>query len=106
MKINKTVKKILFIISPLILAILTWIWLFYEDGRWYQYRQEWPWGPLLVLHLLFPVFYLVMFIVRLVRHCNKNTRTDSDIFYIVSSIILSFMCFVGMLVFLIMTSGM
>ncbi len=97
--------RILFILPPVIIAVLTWVWLFHEDGRWYHYREEWPWGPLLVFHLLFPVFYLIIIIVRLVRHINRNTRTDSDIFYIVSSIILSFVCFVGLLVFLIMTSG-
>ena len=99
-------KKVLFIISPVILAIVTCIWLFYEDGRWYSYRQEWPWGPLLVMHVLFPLFYLVVLIVMIIKHINQNTRSDSDIFYIISSIVMNAACFIGLLVFLIFTSGM
>ena len=100
-----TRNKILFIASPVILAIITIIWLFYKDGRWYTYRQEWPWGPLLVLHLLFPLFYIISLIVTIIRHLNKDKRSSSDVFYIVSSIIMSVVCFVGLLTFLIFTSG-
>ena len=102
---KETGNKLLFILSPVILAVITCIWLFYKDDRWYYYKQEWPFTPLLVLHFLFPLFYFVMFIVKIIRHINKNTRNDSDIFYIVSSIILTFVCGVGLLVFLIFTSG-
>ena len=102
---KETKNKILFILSPVILAIITCIWLFYKDDRWYTYKQEWPFIPLLCMHLLFPLFYVIMFIVRLIRHINRNTRSDSDIFYIVSSIILTVICGVGLLVFLIFTSG-
>ncbi len=97
--------KILFLVSPVVLAIITLIWLFYDTTRWYTYKQEWQWGPLFVLHLLFPIFYLVALIVNIVRHANKNTRSSSDVFYIVSSIIMSVICFIGLLSFLIFTSG-
>ena len=97
--------KILFIVPPVILAIITCIWLFCKDGRWYSYRQEWLWGPLFVMHLLFPLFYFVAFIVRIIRHANKDKRSSSDVFYIVSSIVMTVVCFVGLLVFLIFTSG-
>ena len=99
-------KKVLFIISPVILAIVTLIWLFYEDGRWYTYRQEGLWGPLLVMHVLFPVFYLVVMIVMIIKHVNQKTRSDSDIVYIICSIIMNAVCFTGLLAFLIFTSGM
>ena len=98
-------KKILFIIPPVILAVITLIWLFYETDRWYTYRQEWPFLPLLLLHFLFPAFYFVAFIVRLVMHFNRNKRSPADVYYIVSSIVLSVACFVGLLTFLIFTSG-
>ncbi len=98
--------KILFFIPPVVLAVITWIWLFYEDGRWYYYRQEWQWMPLLLLHLIVPLVYLVVLIVRIIRHVNKDTRTSSDTFYIVSSIVMSLVCFVGLFTFLIFTSGM
>lgn len=98
--------RILFILPPPILAVITWIWLFYKDGRWYYYRQEWPFTPLFVLHFLLPAFYLIMFLVFLVKHINKNTRASGDIFYIISSIILVVLCTIGLLSFLIFTSGM
>ncbi len=98
-------KKIFFILPPVLIAIITWIWLFYEDGRWYTYREEWPWTPLLFVHLILPLFYFIMFIIRLIRHINKNTRSESDVFYIVSSIIMTVICTVGLFVFLIFTSG-
>lgn len=97
--------KILFFVPPLALAVITLIWLFYEDGRWYYYRQEWPWLPLFVLHLVIPLVYLIVLIVSIIRHINKNTRSSSDVFYIISSIIMTFVCFAGLLVFLIFTSG-
>ena len=102
----KTKNKILFFIPPVILAAITLIWLFYEDGRWYGYNQEWQWGPLLVMHLLFPVFYFVVFIVMIIRHVSKDKRSSSDVFYIVSSIVMTVLCFVGLLSFLIFTSGL
>ena len=98
-------KRIQFLIPPVILAVITLIWLFYKDGRWYSYRQEWPWGPLFVLHLLLPLFYLVALIVRRIRFFNKDKRSSSDAFYIVSSIVMSGLCFIGLLIFLIFTSG-
>ena len=98
-------KKLAFILSPVVLAIVTLIWLFYKDNRWYTYRQEWLFGPLFVLHLLFPLFYLVMLIVMIIKHVNTKTRADSDVFYIISSIIMNVVCIVGLLFFLIFTSG-
>lgn len=97
--------KILFIVPPVILAVITLIWLFYDSTRWYTYRQEWLWGPLFVMHLLFPLFYIVMLVVMIVRHIRKDTRASSDVFYIVSSIVMSVACFIGLLTFLIFTSG-
>lgn len=102
---NTTRKKILFIASPVLMAVITLIWLFYKDGRWYTYRQEWPWGPLFVMHLLFPLFYVASLIVTIIRHINKDKRSSSDVFYIVFSIIMSVVCFAGLLTFLIFTSG-
>ena len=97
--------KILFLIPPVILAFITFIWLFYEDGRWYSYKQEWEWGPLFVMHLLLPLFYIVALIVRIIRHLNKDKRSASDAFYIVSSIVMSVVCSFGLLTYLIFTSG-
>ena len=97
--------KILFFVPPVILAVITMIWLFYEDGRWYTYRLEWPFEPLLMLHFLFPLFYFVILVVRIIWHISKNKRSSSDIFYIVSSIVMTVVCFVGLLSFLIFTSG-
>ena len=105
MGLIKMKNKILFLIPPVILAAITLIWLFYEDGRWYSYNQEWQWRPLFVMHLLFPLFYFVMFIVMIIRHANKDKRKPSDVFYIASSIVMSAVCFVGLLTFLIFTSG-
>lgn len=102
---KETRNKLLFLLPPVLLAVITWIWLFYSNDRWYSYKQEWPFMPLLIMHLLFPLFYPVMLIVRIIRHINKNTRSDSDVFYIVSSIIMTILCGVGLLAFLIFTSG-
>jgi hypothetical protein len=98
--------KILFFLSPIAVAMITWIWLFYKDDRWYYYRQEWPWLPLMLIHLLLPLFYLTVLIVRIIRHANKNKRSDSDIFYIISSIVMIIASTIGLLSFLIFTSGL
>ena len=98
-------KKVLFVMPPVILAAVTLIWLFYKDGRWYYYHQEWQWTPLFVLHLLLPIFYLVMLIVSIVRNAGRGKRESSGVFYIVASIVLMAACAVGLLVFLIFTSG-
>ncbi len=97
--------KLFFILAPGILAVITWIWLFYENGRWYYYRQEWPFMPLLIIHLLLPLFYLVVFFVRIIRHISKDKRSDSDLFYIISSIVMTVVCSIGLLAYLIFTSG-
>ncbi|MCR4807652.1 MAG: hypothetical protein K5857_08235 [Lachnospiraceae bacterium] len=102
---KETRNKILFFLPPVILAVITWLWLFLVDGRWYSYKQEWPFLPLLLLHLLMPLFYFIMFIVRIVKHINRNTRSGSDVFYIVSSIILTLACIIGLFTFFIFTSG-
>ncbi|MCR5673154.1 MAG: hypothetical protein K6F87_05510 [Lachnospiraceae bacterium] len=98
-------RKIMFLIPPAILAVITNIWLFYKDDRWYYYRQEWPFMPLLVMHFLFPLMYLAALIVMIIKHINKDKRTSSDVFYIISSIVMSVLCFAGLLLFLIFTSG-
>lgn len=98
--------KVLFILAPVVLAVITWLWLFLVDGRWYSYREEWPFLPLFILHLLFPLFYFVVFIVKIIRHINKNTRADSDLFYIISSIIMTIVCNIGLFFFFVFTSGM
>ncbi len=99
-------QKIGFLVPPIVLAIVTYIWLFYKDGRWYTYREEWPWLPLFLLHLVFPLFYFVSFIVVLIRHFNEYKRTESDIFFIIASIIMNVFCCIGLFAFLIFTSGM
>ena len=98
-------KKILFFLPAVILTALTLFWLFYKDGRWYDYRSEWPFGPLMVLHLAMPLFYLVAGIVNLVRVLSKKKK-GSELFYIISSVIMTAACFVGLLAFLVFTSGM
>jgi hypothetical protein len=98
--------KIIFLCPPIVLAIVTWIWLFYKDGRWYEYHFEWPWLPLFLLHLVLPLFYLTAFIVSIIRHSSKEKRGTSEVFYIVSSIILFFFCCIGFLAYLVFTSGL
>lgn len=98
-------KKILFFLPAVILTALTLFWLFYKDGRWYDYRSEWPFEPLLVLHLAMPLFYVVAGIVNLVRVLGKKKK-GSELFYIISSIIMTVACFVGLLTFIVFTSGM
>ena len=98
-------KKLLFFAPPVVLAVITMIWLFHEDNRWYYYRQEWPFEPLLLMHFLFPLLYVIALVVMIVRHINKDKRSSSDVFYIVSSIAMTVVCFVGLVFFLIFTSG-
>lgn len=103
---KETRNKILFIMPPVILAVITWLWLFLVDGRWYSYREEWPFLPLLIMHLLFPLFYFIAFIVRIIKLINKKTRSGSDVFYIVSSVIMTIACIVGLFTFFVFTSGL
>lgn len=98
-------KKIVFILPPIILVIVTLIWYFGEDGRWYYYRNELPFYPLFILHILMPVFYLVSFIVSVVRQIRRDTRSPSNLFYLITSAVLSIICFIGFVVFGIFTSG-
>ncbi len=98
-------KKIMFIAGPFILAIITAIWMFYKDGRWYYYRQEWEWLPLLVLYFLFPIFYLIAFLVSLIRVIRKEKSSSSDVFYIASSIIMSAVSIMAFILFFFFTSG-
>ncbi len=99
-------KKVLYLLPSVILAVITWIWLFYKDGRWYTYHLEWPCIPLMILHMLLPLFYAVMFVVWLIRHLNKKTRKESDIYYLLVSVGLTVACTIGLLAFLMFTSGM
>lgn len=102
---KKMIKKIGFFLPPIILAALTCIWLFYKDGRWYTYHDEWQWLPLLLLHLLFPLIYFIIGIVSIIKHVDKQTRASSDWFYIIASPVMTVVCVVGLLTYIIMTSG-
>ena len=99
-------KKILFVLPPIILTALTLIWYFKEDGRWYDYHNEWECLPLLICHMLMPLFYFVWIIIATVRQINKSTRSNDNIFYLVASIILWLSCGVGLFFFIVFTSGM
>ncbi|MCR5702736.1 MAG: hypothetical protein K6G76_11410 [Lachnospiraceae bacterium] len=102
---SKVKNKILFVIPPFILAVITWIWLFYKDGRWYYYRKEWPWSILLCFHLLMILFYFISGIVVIVRQIVERKKA-SYVYYIVSSIILFVVCIIGFLAYAAFTSGM
>ena len=93
--------KLLFFLPSVLLTLVTLIWYCYEDGRWYQYRSEPMFSPLLILHLLMPVFYFAAFVVSLVR-VRKN---GSGVFYVASSIVMVLLCTFGFIVFLVYTSG-
>ncbi len=98
-------KKILFILPPIILAIVSLIWYFGEEGRWYDYRDEVMFMPLMILHVALPIFYLIALIVSIVRQIRRDTRSSSNLFYLISSAVLSIVCFIGFVVFCIFTSG-
>ena len=98
--------KIIFVAPPIVLTILTLIWYFGKDGRWYSYREEWEFIPLLICHMIMPLFYFVSLIVATVRQINESTRSKSNIFYIVASAVLWLGCGFGYLIFIIFTSGM
>ncbi|SNU09786.1 hypothetical protein SAMN06297422_13027 [Lachnospiraceae bacterium] len=97
--------KILFILPPIVLALLTIIWYVRADGRWYSYRSEWEFLPLLACHLIMPLYYLVRLIIAIVKQIDVSTRSSENTFYIVASAILWLGCGFGVLVFLIFTSG-
>ena len=99
-------KKICFILPPVILAVTTLVWLFYKEGRWYTYRNELPFYPLMALHFLLPVFYNIAFIVSIIRQIRKGTRSRSNIVYIIASAVLTVLCYIGAFFFLAFTSGM
>jgi len=101
----KRKEKILFVAPPIILALLTCIWYFGTKGRWYHYREKLAYKPLLVCHLIMPLYYLVRLIIASVKQSNVNTRSSSNVFCIVVSIILCLLCIVGLFVFLVFTSG-
>ena len=95
--------KIGFILPPIILAIVTVIWYFCRDGRWYGYRDEVLFAPLRLIHIALPLFYLIAMIVNIV---SPKEKSPHKIFYIIASIVLMSGSFIGALVFLIMTSGL
>ncbi len=104
---EKTIKdKILFVLPPVILAVVTLIWYCIPDGRWYYYRNEWEFLPLLICHMIMPVYYLVRLIIAVVMQIKVDTRSAFNVFCLVASGILCFLCAGGLLVFLIFTSGM
>ncbi len=98
-------KKLLFFLPAVLLTAITLFWLFYKDGRWYDYRSEWPFGPLLSLHLVMPLFYAVAGIVNLVMLLTKKKK-GAVIFYLIASIIMTIVCFVELMAFIVFTSGM
>ena len=98
-------KKIGFVLPPIILAILTWIWLFYKDGRYYEYNNEFLFKPLFFLHFVLPIFYFIAMIVSIVRLINPATRTMSNVFYLITSIIFWLFGVVGLIAYFIITSG-
>lgn len=107
MGMGKTINdKIKFILPPVILVIVTLIWYFVPDGRWYHYRDEWQFLPLLIGHLIMPVYYFVRLIIATVMQIKKDTRSSDNIFYIAASAVLCFLCVGGLFTFLIYTSGL
>ena len=98
-------KKIGFVLPPIILTILTWIWLFYKDGRYYEYNNEFLFLPLFFLHFALPIFYFIAMIVSIVRLTNPATRTMSNVFYLITSIIFWLFGVVGLIAYFIITSG-
>ena len=55
---EKSIKdKILFVLPPFVLALLAIIWYVRADGRWYTYRSEWEFLPLLACHLVMPLYF-------------------------------------------------
>ena len=94
--------KIKFFLPPIILAIVSLIWYFGEEGRWYDYRDEVMFMPLMILHFALPIFYLIALIVNIAR---PKERSEHKVFYIVSSIVLMIVTSFGLLIFGIMTSG-
>ena len=104
---EKSIKdKIIFVLPPFVLTLLTIIWYVWADGRWYTYRSEWEYLPLLACHLIMPLYYLVRLIIAIVKQINVSTRSSENIFYIVASAILWLVCGFGLFVFLIFTSGL
>ena len=99
-------KKILFLLPPFILALLTLIWLFYENGRWYTYRNEWEFLPLVICHVIMPLYYFIRLIIATIKQINVSTRSRDNIFYIIASAILWLGCGLGLFIFMIFTSGM
>jgi len=103
---KKKENKFLFFLPPIILTAVTLIWYFAEEGRWYTYRDEWAFTPLLVCHLLMPLYYFIRLIIAIIKQINVNTRSSTNVFHIVASIIMGFLCGIGILIFMIFTSGM
>ena len=93
---EKSIKdKIIFVLPPFVLALLTIIWYVWADGRWYTYRSEWEYLPLLACHFIMPLYYLVRLIIAIVKQINVSTRSSENIFYIVASAILWLVCKCG-----------
>ncbi len=99
-------KKILFVLPPFVLALLTIIWYVRADGRWYTYRDEWEFLPLFICHIIMPFYYFVRLIIATVKQINVSNRSSDNIFYIVASAILWLACGFGFIIFGIFTSGM
>ena len=101
---DSTKNKIKFVLPAVILFVFTVIWYIPGD-RWYHYREEWLYTPLSILHFLMPLFYGMAFFVFLVRQIDRSTRSNDNLFYLITSIILSITRTIGLFIFLIMTCG-
>ena len=99
-------KKVLFILPPIVLAIITYIWLFYKSGRWYSYRDELMYLPLFYMHIIMPIIYLIALIRYIVKSTENTNPKISYLFHIIASIIIMVWGFFGFFAFIIFTSGM
>ena len=55
---------------------------------------------------ILPAFYFVAMIVTIVRQINQYTRSSSNLYYMISSIILWLFGVIGLFAFMVITSGM
>ena len=58
------------------------------------------------IRFILPLFYFVMMIVTIVRQVNPSTRSSSNLYYMIASIEIWEFGIIGLLAFLLITSGM
>ena len=58
------------------------------------------------IRFILPLFYFVMMIVTIVRQINPSTRSSSNLYYMIASIAIWVFEIIGLLAFLVITSGM